>query len=194
MGFELVGRVFDIANFEQYLTTVDLSWADSVCIHHTAAPSLEQRPVGFKLEHMVNLEDYYKNKLGWSTGPHLFADEEQIFGMSSLWRRGVHAVSFNHRSIGIECLGNYDEEDPKSGRGLACMRNTAIATGLLLDAMGLPANDETVLFHRDDPASSKTCPGKKVDKDWFLSLINQGVLELTLEQRVERIETHLGLC
>jgi hypothetical protein len=193
MGFELVGKVFDIPNFEEYLTTVDMSWADSVCVHHTASPSLAQRPEGWKIEHIFNLEDYYSNQLGWSSGPHLFTDEESIFAMSSLWRRGVHSVSFNHRSIGVECLGNYDDEDPKSGRGLACMRNTAMTVGLILDAMGLPANEETVLFHRDDPSTNKTCPGRKVDKDWFLSLINCAIEELTMEQRMERVETHLGL-
>lgn len=193
MGYELVGKVFDIPNFENYLTTVDLSWADSVCVHHTGSPTLAQRPDGWKVEHMFNLEDYYKNKLGWSSGPHLFTDEEGCFGLSSLWRRGVHAKSFNRRSVGIECLGNYDDEDPKTGRGLACMRNTALVVGLLLDAMGLPANDETVLFHRDDPLTDKTCPGSKVDKDWFIGLINNCENELTVEQRIERIETHLGL-
>ena len=193
MGYELVGKVWNVPAFEEYLTKVDMSWADSVCVHHTASPSLAQRPDGWTIQHMFNLEDYYKNKLGWSTGPHLFTDEEEIYGMSSLWRRGVHAKSFNRRSISIECLGNYDEEDPRSGRGLACMRNTALCVGLILDAMGLPANGNTVLFHRDDPWTDKTCPGSKVDKEWFLSLINNCESELTLDQRVEKIEVHLGL-
>ena len=46
----------------------------------------------------------YKNTLGWSAGPHLFTDEDQIWGMCDFSKKGVHAVSFNKRAIGIEVL------------------------------------------------------------------------------------------
>jgi hypothetical protein len=83
----------------------------------------------------------------------------------------VHAVSFNSSAIGIEVLGYYDVEDPLNGRGLLCWQNSAKATRVLLDWLGLKVNESTVLFHRDDPKTQKTCPGTKVKKDWLLSLI-----------------------
>ena len=81
---------------------------------------------------MKNLAHYYGKKLGWSAGPHLFTDEDQIFGLSPLTRPGTHARSYNRTHIGIEVLGNYDKEDPKSGRGLQCWKTAAEATAILL--------------------------------------------------------------
>ena len=176
MGYELTGQVWDAEGFRRYCGTLDLSWASGVTIHHTAAPSLAQRPHGLRIQHMRNLEDYYKNKLGWSAGPHLFIDEDQIFGLSSLERPGTHARSFNRTHVGIEVLGDYDSEDPKTGRGFQCWTMAAEAVVALQSII----RDCTVNFHRDDPKTSKTCPGKLVAKDWFLSLVH-GRLPLTDE-------------
>ena len=87
MAFELVGQAWDVEAFEGYIADINLSWADSVTVHHTAAPSLAQRPDGFTLQHMRNIAHYYQTQLGWSAGPHLFTDEDEVYGMSSLWRR-----------------------------------------------------------------------------------------------------------
>ena len=198
MGFEIVGRVFDAEAFGEYIETVNLNWISSVTVHHTASPNLAQRPKGWIIQHMRNIADYYKNGLGWSSGPHLFTDEDQIFGMSSLWKPGVHARSFNRNSIGIETLGDYDNEDPKGGRGLACWTTTAQATAIILDKVKMQPSNSTVKFHRDDPKTSKTCPGKLVEKDWFLDLVSNytnstGSQDLTLEQRVERLEKLDGI-
>ena len=92
--------------------------------------------------------------------------------MTPLDVTGIHAASFNRSSIGIEVLGDYDNEDPKKGRGLECWKTAAAATKMLLEWLKLPANDKTVLFHRDDPKTTKTCPGGKVQKTWVLGLIN----------------------
>jgi len=198
MGFELVGKVWDAVSFKTYIQEVNLSWANSVTIHHTASPSLAQRPQGFKIQHMRNLAHYYGNQLGWSAGPHIFVDEDEYFGLSSLYRRGVHAVSFNSNSIGIEMLGQYDDlDDPKTGRGLDVVMNTAELVSILLTKMKLKANDQTVKFHRDDPKTNKTCCGKLIEKYWFLDLVN-GFMDtganLTIEERLLRIERKIGLA
>jgi len=169
MGFQNVGSVWDVPTFRSFVASQSLGWASGVCLHHTASPSLEQRPRGFTIQHMRNLENFYKNELGWSAGPHLFIDDDQIFGLSSLEEKGVHARSFNATHIGIEVLGDYDSEDPLSGRGLQCWETAAKATSILLDALGKSEN--AVAFHREDPKTSKTCPGEKVTKSWFLSLL-----------------------
>lgn len=175
MSFGNVGKRWSTVSFPEYLKTLARpSWGvKSITLHYTAAPSLAQRPSGFTAQHIENIRDYYNKTLGWSRGPHLFTDDDDIFGMTPLSVRGIHAVSFNASSIGIEALGNYDTEDPKSGRGLAVWQTTASATRALLDWLGLPINEKTVLFHRFDPKTTKTCPGKKVMHDWALQLIRE---------------------
>lgn len=174
MSYSNVGMVWSTISLRSYLSQIQPpDWCKHVVLHHTASPSLAMRPRGFTAQHLENLKSFYKDELHWSAGPHLFVDDDQIFGMSPLTEHGVHAVSFNRNSIGIEVLGDYDCEDPFSGRGLECWRTAAATTKVLLDWLKLPANETTVLFHRDDPKTSKTCPGKKVKKDWVLGLINK---------------------
>ena len=187
MAFSLIGTAWNILAFIAYLVGKDLSWADSVTIHHTGSPNLRQRSKGLIIQHIKNIHYFYtterrkRGKKPWSAGPHLFVDDIDINGMSSLEERGVHAVSFNRRSIAIEVLGNYDSEDPKSGRGLKCWKIAAQATAALLIHMGKEANEKTIHFHRDDPKTSKSCPGTRVKKEWFIAL----VLEAMREQRGE---------
>jgi hypothetical protein len=171
MSYANVGKVWTPDSFKEYLKSLKKpSYPKSITIHHTGAPSLSQRKSGLTIQHIHNIQSFYQS-LGWNRGPHLFVDEDQIFGMTPLSTPGIHAVSFNRSSIGIEVLGDYDSEDPLGGRGLQCMKNAAAATRALLQWLDLPTNDKTVLFHRDDPKTSKTCPGKKVTKEWFLTLV-----------------------
>jgi hypothetical protein len=180
MGFENVGVVWTPQTLKTYLSTLTKpAWCKAVTLHHTWSPSLADRPKGFTVQHIKNLESYYKSedkakkKKAWSSGPHLFVDEDQLWGMCDFLKKGVHAVSFNSMSIGIEVLGNYDKkkEDPKSGRGLECWKTAAAATKVILDWLGLEATAKTVLFHNEDPTTSKTCPGSAIEKAWVLQLI-----------------------
>jgi len=168
---KIIGKAYDEESLPGYIAS--LKWTTwepkGITIHHCAAPSLAQRPNGFLSQHMLNLQDFYEGK-GWSSGPHIFTDEDQAWIFSPLTSRGVHAVSFNSSHIGIEMLGDYDTEDPWSGRGLEVLRMTAFTAGLLIDALGL--KKDCINFHRDDIKTSKTCPGKKILKSKFLELID----------------------
>lgn len=173
MSFSAVGTVYTIEQFHSFLETQPRpSWVNAVTMHHTAEPSLTMRPKGLLPEHIRNIRDFYHEK-GWSSGPHLFIDDTThgVMGMTPLDEKGIHAASFNSRSIGIEVLGDYDSENPTAGRGLAAWKNAAQATRLLLDWLHLTPSPETVLFHRDDPKTSKSCPGTQVQKGWFLSMV-----------------------
>lgn len=184
MSFDNTGKVWTLEGLAAYLKTIKApSWAKAVCLHHTAAPSLYQRPDGFLAKHLENMRSYYSRELGWRSGPHLFIDEDQVWGMTPLTETGVHASSFNRSAIGIEVLGDYDNEDPKKGRGLQCWQTTAAATKMLLEWLNLPANDKTVLFHRDDPKTTKTCPGGKVQKTWVLDLIKNSEAKLSQPEK-----------
>ncbi len=168
-----IKREFDPPAFQAYLAGLRwTAWTPTgVTIHHCSAPSLAQRPDGFAQRHMDNLEYYYGFRLGWSAGPHLFIDDHKIWVFSPLTAKGVHATSFNRSDIGIEMLGNFDVEDPWSGRGLAVLELTCKAVCLIQARLHLAPG--RVRFHRDDPKTTKTCPGRKVDKTRFLTLLEQ---------------------
>jgi hypothetical protein len=173
MSYNAIGKVWTAESFEQHLKSSSKpAWCNAICLHHTAAPSLQMRPKGLLMQHIHNMKSGYVQK-GWKSGPHLYIDEDQIYAMTPLMERGVHAVSFNSRAIGIEVLGDYDDEDPFTGRGLQCWHLAAKTTALLLNWLGAEMNESTILFHRDDPKTSKTCPGSKIKKDWFFNLISK---------------------
>lgn len=185
MSFENTGRVWTPNSLKEYLQTLTKPAAiNCIVLHHTAAPSLAQRPKGFTIQHIENIKTFYSGELGWSRGPHFFIDEDQIFGMTPPTMSGIHAVSFNRNSIGIEVLGDYDKEDPLSGRGLQCWETAAETVAVLAEWLGIEINNTTIRFHRDDPKTSKTCPGIKVTKPWVISLINSKRTNVKTEEIV----------
>jgi hypothetical protein len=160
----IVGRSFSPAEFAVYLEALEWgAWIpEFLVLHHTAVPSLAQRPQGLTHQHIVNLESYYRDENEWSAGPHLFVDDRQIWVFTPLTTPGVHAKSFNAHSLGLEMLGNYDHEPFDSGRGLLVRRMAIAALGALSAVLGLDPG--SLRFHRDEPSTSKTCPGRLVDK------------------------------
>jgi hypothetical protein len=102
--------------------------------------------------------------LGWNGAPHIFIDDKPngIIVFQRMDKRGVHAVSFNRNSWGLEMLGNFDSEEFNSGRGLVVQDMALQAIAIMNKKLGVTAN--TLRFHRDDPKTSKTCPGLKVSK------------------------------
>jgi hypothetical protein len=168
MSIPFVGKRFTPAAFtaevQRVAATSPAWWGQYPVLHHTAAPSLAQRPNGLTDQHLQNLLDYYQNQLGWSGAPHLFVDdrEDGIIVFQRLDRRGVHAKSFNASGWGIEMLGDYDSEDSATGRGAKVLENACHATEALLGICNLPVSG--FKLHREDPQTSKTCPGNKVKR------------------------------
>lgn len=177
MTIPFIGKRMTREEFKQYLSGVVFSSFKpvSVTYHHTAAPSLAQRPSGFSAQHLINLRDYYGKTLGWSGAPHIFVDDigDGIIVFQRMDRRGVHAVSFNAKYWGMEMLGDYDNESFTTGRG-AKVRDNAIAAGaLMLERLG--ASPESIKFHREDPKTSKTCPGVKVNKADIIARLHKAM-------------------
>lgn len=171
MSFANSSTVWSLDTFKEYLTNLTKpSWCKAICMHHTAAPSLAQRPKGLFAQHIKNIQDFYMQK-GWKSGPHLFIDEDQIFGMTPLTLQGIHAASFNSYAIGIEVLGDYDLEFCDRGRGLECWKTAAATVKILTEWLDIPIQQNKILFHRDDPKTRKTCPGTRVTKPWFIDLV-----------------------
>jgi len=167
---QIIGKEYGIEQFARYLAELEFTdWQPTaITIHHCAAPSLAQRPRGFLPQHMLNLKEFYEGKR-WSAGPHMFIDDHAVWLFSPMTAKGIHAVSFNRDSIGIEMLGDYDSEDPTSGRGLAVVRLTAQVVKHLMRKLDIDYSG--IRFHWDDPKTSKTCPGTKITKEWFLEMV-----------------------
>lgn len=183
MSFSEIGRNYSGASLLERARTLDLSWASSVTFHHTGFPYLSMRPHGFSEQLLQNVAHGYRHDRGWDRGPHLFVDEEKIWGLSPLTESSIHAVSFNSNSLSIEVLGDYNHrDDPNSGRGQACWLRAFEAAAALYLAMGYATKDvteRTLKFHRDDPRTRKTCPGTKVDKDWVIAGVKAAMVALS---------------
>jgi N-acetylmuramoyl-L-alanine amidase len=177
----IVGKVFsDAAGFLSYLQGLKFgAWRPRfVTMHHTGAPDLKTwqgwqtraKPVS-DAQWLKNLAGYY-GSLGWSSGPHFFITPKHYCVLSDPTKRGVHAVSFNATGWGVEVVGDFDREK-LSGAYLDW-----VADGLaqMHAAAGLKPgpykfNASGLHFHRDDPKTKKTCPGKSIAKGAMIDVI-----------------------
>jgi len=184
-----VGKVFPTAQgFLAYLDSIKFTgWKPSyVVVHHTGAPTLKnwhdwqtrKSPVS-DAQWLKNLAAYYGNNLGWSSGPQFFFTPNNFCVLSPPERRGIHAASFNGNSWGVEMVGNFDVETwggayrAKYIEGLACLH---LATGMALDPY--VRGKSGLHYHRDDPKTSKTCPGKHVAKPAMIAEIKAAMARL----------------
>jgi hypothetical protein len=171
MPWDIVGRRFSPDEFESYASGLSMrAWRPGfVVLHNTACPSLAQRPHGFTPQHIQNLYGFYAGK-GWSGCPHLFVDQNGIWVLNPLTRRGVHSPSWNSVSWGIEMLGEYGSEPFDTGPG-AQVRDHSMAALATLCRKGGFAPD-TIRFHKDDPRTTHTtCPGRSVRRQWVLDAV-----------------------
>ncbi len=160
----IVGETFVQEKFDSYCH--GLRWdawrPQFIVLHNTAVPSLAQRPNGFNQTHMKGLEAYYRDSQKWSAGPHLFVDDHAIWVFTPLTVSGVHSPSWNKIALGVEMLGNYEEEDFDTGRGRQVRSNAVAAMATLSAVLGL--DPHTMRLHREDAATTHACPGKNVRK------------------------------
>ncbi len=154
---EIINRRLTVHEFEDYIKNYYFGTkpANKLVIHHTWRPTTEQ----WQGQTSINgLKGYYEGK-GWPAGPHLFIAEDGIWLFSPMRKDGIHAAAFNHQTIGIEIVGDYDNQIWKGQtkyNALGTIRSLAIRLNL---------KEEDILFHRD--ASPKTCPGTAIQKQWL---------------------------
>ena len=160
---EIINRRLSIHEFEDYIQDYYFGTqpANRLVIHHTWRPTKEQ----WQGQKSINgLKGYYERK-GWLAGPHLIIAEDGIWLFTPMRKNGIHTAELNHRSIGIEVVGDYDNEKWKD----ITKYNALGVIKALMKKLKL-SNDE-LFFHRD--VSPKTCPGTAITKQWlFNELIN----------------------
>lgn len=165
----IIGRGYTAAQFDEYVR--NLKWGEwtpqFVVVHNTSAPTLKQwhgpTPVPQRIR---NLENYYKNEMKWSAGPHLFVADDLIWIFTPLTVPGTHSPSWNSVSLGMEIVGEYDVEP------FAPVRNNVVsALASLHRRLGL--NPNTIRFHKEDPRTThKNCPGKNVIKAELIKAVS----------------------
>jgi len=190
MSIPIVGKCFATsAEFIDYLEGIKFgAWRPRfVTMHHTGAPDLktwqgwQTRKDSVTDEAWLrNLADYYGREMGWSAGPHFFFTPQHFCVLSPPDRRGVHAVSFNAVSWAVECVGDFDRS-PLEGalrawyvEGLAALH---IASGLQLSPFEKGVRG--LHFHRDDPKTTKTCPGKTIVKSTLIAEVERKIIAMT---------------
>jgi N-acetylmuramoyl-L-alanine amidase len=174
----IIGQSFSPDAFDKYCHTLQWNaWRPSfITLHNMSVPSLAQRPAGLTLQHILNLQDFYRlpkpKGQGWSAGPHLFIDDKQIWVFTPLTVSGVHSPSWNKLAIGIEMLGDYQKESFSTGRGLAVRKNAVAAIATLSAILGI--DPDSMKLHKEDTATThKTCPGKNVIKAEVIAEVKQ---------------------
>lgn len=160
----IVGKSFSPAEFDTYCHGLQwVAWRPSfIVLHNTAIPTLAQCPNGLTLQHIHNLETFYRDTQGWRAGPHLFVDDLQIWVFTPLTVSGTHSPSWNKLALGLEMLGDYSKEAFDSGRGLAVRKNAVAAMATLCAVLGL--DPHSMKLHREDPLTTHACPGQNVRK------------------------------
>lgn len=173
----IVARKFETSDaLRSYVMSVDFSrWRPSLIVwHNTAAPTLSQWKKSAEADRAAgrvpgitrinNLQTYYRDQRGWSSGPHAFVADDGVWIFTSLNVKGTHSPSWNGMSIGIEMIGDFDVEDDETGAGLLVRKNTVALTAILCEKLGLdPA--VCVRLHKEDPRTTHDCPGKNISRD-----------------------------
>lgn len=187
MAIPFVGKRMTRKEFADYLDSLKFSSFNPtfVTLHHTASPTLAQRPNGFSPQHLKNLLHYYQDTLGWNGAPHVFIDDQGdgIIVFQRMDKRGVHAASFNSKSWGVEMLGYYDTESFDTGRGKVVRDNSMQALAIMCERLKVKA--DTIKFHRDDPKTSKTCPGTKVKKSYVVNAVQEIINGNSINENAE---------
>jgi hypothetical protein len=156
---EVIGRRLSIHEFRDYVSSFDFGpqKPDKLVVHHTWRPTKE----GWDGERTIQgLKNYYEGK-GWPAGPHLFVAEDGIWLFSSMRHDGIHAGTLNTLSVGIEVVGDYDNQvwdGQTKYHALGVIK-------VLSDHLSIPRDH--IFFHRD--ASSKSCPGNAITKEWIFA-------------------------
>lgn len=159
MPISIINRRLDLHEFRDYVATYDFGTepANKLVVHHTWRPTKDRWGGARSIQ---GLKRYYEGK-GWPAGPHLFVADDGIWLFSPMQKDGIHAGELNHRSIGIEVVGDYDEEK-WTGK---TKENVLGVIKVLMTQLGI--DKQNIFFHRD--VSPKSCPGHAITKDWLFA-------------------------
>lgn len=179
----LILKSFSILEFEDYVWNVYKSngWtANFVVTHNTSSPTQKlfrewHSRANWTFEQWLkNLASYYAG-MGWNGCPHLFVGYDRIGVVNDLAYPGTHSPSWNKFSLGVETVGEFENEPFNDG----VKANLVAALAILHSRFGLNPSDyklgvRGLHFHKEDKNTTHTsCPGKNlVKKDLVKSVVD----------------------
>ncbi len=147
------------------------TWASGMVLHNTAAPNLGQWTRANRAQRILNLQTYFRDDRGWTSGPHAFVDYDYIWNFTPFIEKGTHSPSWNGTRIGIEMVGDFAVDDDETGLGFMVKKNTVALFGMLHSHYGW--NPETIKLHKEDPRTTHDCPGAHIDKAEFIQAVQE---------------------
>lgn len=169
----IIGRGLTLPQFKEYVAALEFrAWRPSfMVLHNTGAPTLAQWNSYPEDKRIRNLESYYRDQQGWSSGPHAFIDDNTIWLFTPMTTTGTHTPSWNGTSLGIELVGDYAREDDDRGPGFNAKMLCVGVFGELHMKLGL--DPETIRLHKEDKRTNHDCPGKDIEKSEFIRLVQE---------------------
>lgn len=168
------GKARTIIEMQEYVERLPpTTWASGMVLHNTAAPTMGQWTPDNRAQRILNLEKYFRDDRGWPSGPHAFVDyfNDGIWVFTPFTEKGTHSPSWNGTRLGIEMIGDFSLEDDDTGLGLQVKKNTVALFAMMHTRYGW--NPETIKLHKEDPRTTHDCPGKDVDKNEFIELVQE---------------------
>lgn len=154
----IINKKLSLEDFKAYISSFNFSPLNptKIVLHHTWRPTVEE----WQGQKSINsLKTFYEAK-GWSAGPHLFISEDGIWLFSPMNIVGVHAAAGNTKSIGIEIVGDYDNQ-VWTGK---TKENVLGALKALMQKLNI--KEGAIHFHRE--YSPKSCPGNAITRELII--------------------------
>ena len=118
------------------------------------------------------IRTYHTQDKGWSDIGYHFGIEDvgshyEIFAGRMPGETGAHCPQqgMNRKSVGICCVGNFDEIEPPHEQVMCCL----ILVRYLMSVWGIET--ENVLGHREVALDERSCPGRLFDMEKFRAMI-----------------------
>lgn len=176
------GQTWTRDEFTAHLNSIKLpSWVGAVTIHCVAVPmklfydtTKSTDDDVDAAQRMRNMFTDVKQRLKGVAYHAVSFPHGQIGKATDMQKHGNHASTWNDDSLGIEMFFDGDSNDVFTEGGKIVLDTAAWWAAQILKKIGKPATNETVRFHRDEPAAKrkgKTCPGKNVKKDEFIARV-----------------------
>lgn len=136
-----------------------------IIIHHSLTKDTDSVSWGA-------IRHYHVNTMGWRDIGYHFG-VELVRGIYTIQigrdekESGAHCKGMNSKSVGICCVGNFDEKEPPE----AMLKELRRLVGYIMKFNNIPV--ENVRGHHDY-ASYKSCPGKLFDMEAFRNSLKEG--------------------
>jgi hypothetical protein len=103
--------------------------------------------------------------IGYQFGIELVGDYYEVLLGRLVGEEGAHCPGLNSKSIGICCVGNFDQAEPPDRQWQICLN----LTRQLMRDYGIEPG--RVLGHREWARDGRSCPGKQWDMGLFRTLL-----------------------